>query len=391
MIKRKRLIEFLVAIVFINILLLLSSCQAPALYRVQNPQMMHCGETESNTVTVPKFDSVDDICIAWTDVNRRSHDSLSLFVYRGDNKLIDIIEDKGEGDLNITQESRVIFINNPEEYGYYQTEFVINGRPVAQIGWEIKSQLTPSPTIPAVPPPFRIENPRMVHCTDTPDICLAARASLFDSSDPICVAWTEVNRWAFDSLSLYIFKDDGEFIDIIDDEVDLENSQGCRLISISNPEVPGFYTTGFVASGRPVEQISWSISPTETVTGTLQITLEWTENIDLDLQVIEPNGEFIAYNDPVSSSGGQLDMDVICNAGTETISWPQILEGFHIVRVHYYQDCTGIGEVQWQITGRVNSEIVASISGSINEHQTIEIMILDPETLTVEYLYEETP
>ncbi len=62
-------------------------------------------------------------------------------------------------------------------------------------------------------------------------------------------------------------------------------------------------------------------------TGDVQATLRWTTDSDLDLHVIGPDGEEISFDSPVSTSGGQLDVDEVPGAGdtgphVENVFWP---------------------------------------------------------------------
>lgn len=64
-------------------------------------------------------------------------------------------------------------------------------------------------------------------------------------------------------------------------------------------------------------------------TGDVQVTLRWEGDADLDLHVVDPNGEEISFVTTTSSSGGQLDVDCIpgssCAADgphVENVFWP---------------------------------------------------------------------
>ena len=64
-------------------------------------------------------------------------------------------------------------------------------------------------------------------------------------------------------------------------------------------------------------------------TGDVQVTLRWSTDDDLDLHVIDPNGEEINFSSRTSSSGGQLDFDCIPSSGcddggnhVENVFWP---------------------------------------------------------------------
>lgn len=64
-------------------------------------------------------------------------------------------------------------------------------------------------------------------------------------------------------------------------------------------------------------------------TGDVQVTLRWSGGSDLDLHVIDPNGEEISFSSTTSSSGGQLDVDCIPGSScpsdgphVENVFWP---------------------------------------------------------------------
>jgi uncharacterized protein YfaP (DUF2135 family) len=76
--------------------------------------------------------------------------------------------------------------------------------------------------------------------------------------------------------------------------------------------------------------------------GTVQISLFWDNENDLDLHVVDPNNEEINYNHKKSRSGGELDVDM--NAGSrvsrspvENVVWTgQAPQGRYKVYVNYY-------------------------------------------------------
>lgn len=76
---------------------------------------------------------------------------------------------------------------------------------------------------------------------------------------------------------------------------------------------------------RPVG--SDGASKTDTGTGDVQVTLDWSSDSDLDLSVAEPDGTVIYYYEPgPTSTGGELDVDSNVNCdndgGVENIFWP---------------------------------------------------------------------
>ncbi|MFP4310426.1 MAG: DUF6777 domain-containing protein [Nitriliruptoraceae bacterium] len=85
-------------------------------------------------------------------------------------------------------------------------------------------------------------------------------------------------------------------------------------------------------------------------TGDVQATLRWSSDADMDLAVVDPNGDTVAYYSDTSPSGGELDVDVIpCGdpdaARVENIYWPegQAPAGTYTVRVTYYSTCEDPG------------------------------------------------
>ena len=74
--------------------------------------------------------------------------------------------------------------------------------------------------------------------------------------------------------------------------------------------------------------------------GDIQINLTWTNNADLDLIVIDPNGEKIFYNHKNSISGGILDIDNRTGYGPENIYWPpgEAPDGIYKVYVSHYHE-----------------------------------------------------
>jgi hypothetical protein len=80
-------------------------------------------------------------------------------------------------------------------------------------------------------------------------------------------------------------------------------------------------------------------------TGDVQVSVSWDAPSDLDLHVVDPFGEDIYYGNPVSSSGGQLDVDSnpACNIDgrqIENIRWgSRAPGGTYTVRVDYWANC----------------------------------------------------
>jgi parallel beta-helix repeat protein len=99
------------------------------------------------------------------------------------------------------------------------------------------------------------------------------------------------------------------------------------------------------------------------VGGDVTVTLKWMspnqKGPDLDLHVIDPAGERIFFDHPVSKSGGKLDHDDRCKEPgdfQETITWPrgQAPSGVYQVEIDYFETCQAEGTVIWQVTVAVD-------------------------------------
>lgn len=98
-------------------------------------------------------------------------------------------------------------------------------------------------------------------------------------------------------------------------------------------------------------------------TGDVKITLSFDRVHDLDLHVIEPNGEEIFYMNDASRTGGKLDLDAgsLCMpsaANAENIFWPPggAPAGQYLVRVQNYQQCTP-GDIDFTVRVVIDSRV----------------------------------
>ena len=104
-------------------------------------------------------------------------------------------------------------------------------------------------------------------------------------------------------------------------------------------------------------------------TGDVQATLRWNSDTDLDLHLIDPDGEEIAWTSPGSTSGGVLDVDDVPAAGdngphVENIFWPpgEAPTGAYQVWVHHFDGQAA----DYTLEVRVNDEVIHSESGTLS-------------------------
>jgi uncharacterized protein YfaP (DUF2135 family) len=108
-------------------------------------------------------------------------------------------------------------------------------------------------------------------------------------------------------------------------------------------------------------------------TGDVQVTLQWDNTADLDLHLVDPNGEEICYLHERSASGGELDVDANAGCGgslsspVENIFWPygEAPHGRYRVFVEYFDECNNEGPTAWRVRTKVDGR-VRSFSGTVS-------------------------
>jgi len=105
-------------------------------------------------------------------------------------------------------------------------------------------------------------------------------------------------------------------------------------------------------------------------TGEIQVSVSWNTESDVDLHLVQPNGEDIYYGNDVAASGGTLDLD--SNAGcsidgkkNENITWPTGTppRGMYTVRVDYWSSC-GVASTSYVVTVRVAGQVARTFTGT---------------------------
>ncbi len=100
-------------------------------------------------------------------------------------------------------------------------------------------------------------------------------------------------------------------------------------------------------------------------TGDIQISASWTDSADVDLHVIDPNGEHIYFGHRDAASGGTLDLDANAACGrnsftdgtppafvsNENVVWAtgEAIPGTYKVFLDYWSDC-GVAKTDWVVT-----------------------------------------
>ena len=100
-------------------------------------------------------------------------------------------------------------------------------------------------------------------------------------------------------------------------------------------------------------------------TGDIQVSVAWTDSADVDLHVVDPNGEEIYFAHRDAASGGTLDLDANAACGRNTFSdgsppafvsnenvvWGtgEAIPGTYRVILDYWSDC-GVAKTDWVVT-----------------------------------------
>jgi|GEM_PF-2031259 len=106
--------------------------------------------------------------------------------------------------------------------------------------------------------------------------------------------------------------------------------------------------------------------------GKLQITLSFDKPNDLDLHLIEPNSNEIFYGNPISSTGGYLDLDANADCEIDSVNIENIIfndsvfipMGSYKVYVKYFAQCVYGGTTNFSVTALYGGDIISPSSGT---------------------------
>ncbi len=94
--------------------------------------------------------------------------------------------------------------------------------------------------------------------------------------------------------------------------------------------------------------------------------------VDLDLYVMDPQGEIVYYGNRISASGGTLDVDCLCggcpNGGNENIYWPtdgSAPTGTYTFWVDYYSGCSQSPTSSFTLRVINNERIIDTYTGQL--------------------------
>jgi hypothetical protein len=104
-------------------------------------------------------------------------------------------------------------------------------------------------------------------------------------------------------------------------------------------------------------------------TGDLQVSVSWDVDSDVDLHVVDPDGNDVYYGAPSQPSGGMLDLD--SNAGcdidhvrNENITWATAPRGTYTVRVDYFESCS-VAATNYVVTVQRKGQAAQTFMGQL--------------------------
>jgi len=109
------------------------------------------------------------------------------------------------------------------------------------------------------------------------------------------------------------------------------------------------------------------------ISGGMEVTLNWNAAVDMNLEVRDPNGESLFWNNRTSSIGGSFGFDanglceVIDTEPAETASWTSgfVPTGSYEILVFYRQGCDTNAPVSFTVNGTVNGVALDPITGTL--------------------------
>jgi hypothetical protein len=157
---------------------------------------------------------------------------------------------------------------------------------------------------------------------------------------------------------------------------DLQLPSGVTLedlvLSVS-PEVrPGTIRVRYGAEGGGIvgPYAEQSLRVLGVGTGDVQVSVAWNGKTDVDLHVVDPNGEEIYYAHKTAASGGRLDLDSnpacqIDNKNNENVFFPKDTSphGTYKVYVYYYDACNQ-AKSDWVVTVLVKGQPTQTFRGT---------------------------
>jgi hypothetical protein len=153
-----------------------------------------------------------------------------------------------------------------------------------------------------------------------------------------------------------------------------------RIVVTLDPGAPDGPVQMFVAAGTSPTaygpHVTRALSVRRVGTGDVQVSVAWNTAADLDLHVVDPNGDELYWDDRKAASGGELDLDsnAACDSDqsrNENAAWPvgRAPGGKYVVYLDHWDSC-GAQQTDYVVTVWVGQD-AQTFSGTftgIGEH-----------------------
>jgi len=142
------------------------------------------------------------------------------------------------------------------------------------------------------------------------------------------------------------------------------STQGLVVVTNPNAFASNLSFAYAVSNGTVGAYARQSVRFLQVGTGDIQISVAWDDSSDVDLHVVDPNGEHIYFAHRDAASGGTLDLDANAACGrnslpdgttgfvsNENVVWPtgRAIPGTYTVFLHYWSACNNPG-TNWVAT-----------------------------------------
>lgn len=125
--------------------------------------------------------------------------------------------------------------------------------------------------------------------------------------------------------------------------------------------------------------------------GTLQFTLAWDAEVDLDLYVTEPSGDVLFFNHEHrrSDGGGRMDQDARgqcrpeqAHTRVENVVWKQApAAGEYLAEIHYFSPCGPNGPVTATLSAAFAGQLLGTFTYNVEPEQRVAALrVRLPET-----------
>jgi len=211
----------------------------------------------------------------------------------------------------------------------------------------------------------------VLHDTDAPPSAGGPTAQLAGISTTVNGGSAGVNLSAgstFEKVYLYSPAASGYYEVALPSGVTAED----LVVTVNSGVRPGTIRLRYAADGAGVvgPYVEQALRIIGVGTGDVQVSIAWTGKTDVDLHVIDPNGEEIYYANKTAASGGRLDLDSnpacqIDDRNNENVYFPAGASphGTYTVVVAYYDAC-GQARSDWFVTVLVKGQNPQTFSGS---------------------------